>query len=208
MITKLQNKTPGGTQNILLQIEQVPLDTVLQCCEEERIRSLCKDGCANYGNKWCCPPFSAKFSHIASRYTKAVVILGTIQLQDMHYIKQPYQKVKAANMVLKSKTERIARFFETQLDGLALLSGSCNLCKPCKKKQGLPCGHSKMRYSLESTGINVQTLIKTTCNVTLQWYQKGMQQDYTSTVTLVLCHEKMPPNTLESLWNQYQEILG
>ena len=108
-------------------------------------------------------------------------------MHEMQYIKNTYQQVKAANMILKSFCEKKARAIESNVAGYALLSGSCNLCKPCAKKRGLPCQKPlNMRYSLEATGVDVQLLTKKYCNHELLWYQKEKTLHYTSVVTAVL----------------------
>lgn len=136
------------------------------------------------------PPYSKKITNIISQedYKYAILICGYINLADMDYIKNPYQKIKAANIILKSRCEKLAREYEVNVNGYCLLSGSCNLCKPCYKKRGLPCDKpSVMRYSLESTGINVEELAKNVFNHALLWYKKGSVPEYTSVVTAILC---------------------
>lgn len=185
----LSNVTPGGEQTIHLSLHLLPVENVLSCAQEEKIRNLCKTGCINFGKKWSCPPHSKKFSDIAAskKYDTVIVVVGYIFMEDMEYIKNPYQRVKAANIVLKSKCERVARNIEKEFNGYSLLSGSCNLCKPCRKKQGLPCEKpTGMRYSLESTGVDVGTLLEEYCGHKLLWYKKGEKLLYTSAVTAVL----------------------
>lgn len=188
----LKNETPGGTQTIRLLVTDIDIDELLNCANEKHIRYLCEAGCTNYAKKWSCPPYSPEISTIISKncFNKAIVICGFIQLSDMYYIKNPYQKVKAANMILKSKCESIARTIEKLTKGYSLLSGSCNLCKPCYKKSGLPCQKPLfMRYSLESTGINVGLLVQKYCEHQLLWYKKGEKQAYTSVVCAVLIND-------------------
>lgn len=185
----IKNTTSSGIQTINIEFFSVLIKDALACVEIEKTRRLCKEGCVNYGRKWSCPPFSSRFSDIVSdgKFDKGIIIVGNICLDDMKYIKNPYQQVKAANMILKSRCERMARYIESRTDGYSLLSGSCNLCKPCKKKKGIFCKHpEKMRYSLESTGLNVQSLLEDNCGYKLLWYEKGMKLQYTSVVTMVL----------------------
>lgn len=188
----IPNKTPGGIQIVQIHICDISIDELITCTDESYIKGLCETGCVNYGKKWSCPPFSPSISRLISnkKYDKAILICGYINLKDMAYIKNPYQKVKAANMILKSKCESYARRIEEITKGYALLSGSCNLCKPCYKKKGLPCNKPDvMRYSLESTGINVGLLSEKYCGHQLLWYKKGFEPDYTSVITMVLVDE-------------------
>lgn len=185
----VKNQTPGGVQTIHFIVTDISTDDLLTCVDEEHIRQLCQSGCINYEKKWSCPPASPKISDIISQkgYKRIILICGFIELDDMFYIKNSYQKVKAANVILKSHCETRARYLEKSLNGYSLLSGSCNLCKPCYKKRDLYCQKPDLlRYSLESTGINVGMLTKKYCNHELMWYLKGKEQKYTSVVTAVL----------------------
>lgn len=186
----IKNQTSNGTQTIHLLLSTITVNQLFACIDENAVREACHTGCINYSNKWCCPPYSKKITNIISQenYKYAMLICGYINLTDMDYIKNPYQKIKAANMILKSCCEKLAREYEVKVNGYCLLSGSCNLCKPCYKKRGLPCNKpSVMRYSLESTGINVEQLAKKVFNHTLLWYKKGSMPEYTSVVTAILC---------------------
>ncbi len=110
-------------------------------------------------------------------------------------------------MILKSKCEEYARKVEILTQGYALLSGSCNLCKPCYKKLNMPCKKpEKMRYSLESTGINVSSLASKFCNHELLWYNKGEDLPYTSVVTAVLHKGDFPFDLLTSFINSSKKI--
>lgn len=185
----IRNITHGGTQTINFMINTLPISKMVSCIEEMHVRNLCKTGCTNYGNKWSCPPYSRKITELllTNDYDGAIIICGYINLNDMNYINNSYQRIKAANMILKSKCEKMVRQLEKKLGGYSLLSGSCNLCKPCYKKRGLPCKKpDTMRYSLESTGINVELLMEKYCNHKLLWYKKGHDLQYTSVVTMLL----------------------
>lgn len=207
----LNNITPNGKQTIYLKMHVVPVEKVLDCIQEETVRSYCKEGCVNFGKKWSCPPYSKKFSDIISynSYDKLIILVGYINLDDMKYIVNPYQQVKAANIILKSKCEKFARYIEYELDGYSLLSGSCNLCKPCQKKLELPCKKPTMvRYSLESTGINVEKLLEKYCGYKLLWYNKGKKLPYTTVVTATFINSiNTQGKNIELLANEYIEKL-
>lgn len=205
----LNNVTLNGKQTINLSIHMLSVENVLLCTQEDKVHNSCETGCVNYGKKWSCPPYSKKFSNIVSsnNYDTAIIIVGHISMDDMKYIINPYQQVKAANMILKSRCEKIARYIENQMNGYSLLSGSCNLCKPCQKKLDLPCKKpTKMRYSLESTGINVEALLETYCEHKLLWYKKGEQLPYTSVATMILVNNNdIGDKNLELLIKDYVE---
>lgn len=205
----LNNVTPNGEQTINLLVHVMPVEKVLSCTQEEAVRNSCKTGCANFGKKWSCPPYSKKFSDIVAskNYDTAIIIVGHISLDDMRYISNPYQQVKAANMILKSRCEKIARNIENEMKGYSLLSGSCNLCKPCQRKIDLPCRKpAMMRYSLESTGINVEALLEKYCDHKLLWYKKGETMPYTSVATATLINGNITQGkNIELLVKEYIE---
>ena len=200
--------TKKGSQNLYFIVNNISIDNLLLCVEEEKIRNLCQVGCINYGKKWSCPPCSPQICDIikTGNFDNAFIITGYIFLSDMHYIKNPYQKVKAANIILKSKCEEHARKVENLTQGYALLSGSCNLCKPCCKKLNMPCKKpEKRRYSLESTGINVSLLSSKFCNHELLWYNKGEDLLYTTVVTAILYKGDLPFDLLTSCINSSEK---
>ncbi len=207
----LNNVTLNGEQNINLSVHIMSVEKIISCVQEDDVRNACKTGCVNYGKKWSCPPYSKKFSSIVAsgKYDTAIVVVGYINLYDMTYISNPYQQVKAANMILKSKCEKIARNIENELNGYSLLSGSCNLCKPCQRKKDLPCKRPGMvRYSLESTGVNVEKLLEKYCEHKLLWYKKGEKLLYTTVATAILINSStMPGENTELLVKQCIENL-
>lgn len=211
-IITIKNTTTTGTQNLNFKVNILSVKEVLSCTQEEIIRNACKTGCVNYGRKWSCPPYSNKFSNIVAseNYDTAIIIVAYINLSDMTYINNPYQQVKAANVILKSRCERIARNIENEMKGYSLLSGSCNLCKPCQKKMDLPCKKPTMvRYSMESTGINVETLLEKYCNHKLLWYRKGKKLPYTSVTTAILIDSNiMQGKNIGLLVKEYIENLN
>ncbi len=205
---QLEHTTNKGSQNLHVITNSISIENLLLCADEEKIRNLCQIGCVNYERKWSCPPFSSQISDIikTGNFDNAFIITGYIFLSDMNYIKNPYQKVKAANMILKSKCEEYARKVENLTQGYALLSGSCNLCKPCCKKLNMPCKKpEKRRYSLESTGINVSLLSSKFCNHELLWYNKGEDLLYTSVVTAILYKGDFPFDLLTSFINSSEK---
>lgn len=200
----VKHVTNKGRQNLYIITNNISIESFLSCANEREVRKLCQVGCINYGKKWSCPPFSPQISDLVKTgdFDNICIITAYIFLSDMHYIKNPYQKVKAANIILKSKCEKYARKVEKLTQGYALLSGSCNLCKPCSKKLNKPCKKPESRrYSLESTGINVSLLSSKFCKHELQWYKKGEDLLYTSVVTAVLYKGDLPPDLFSSIIN-------
>ena len=121
-----------------------------------------------------------------------------MNLDELGYIKQDYLKVKAANSMLKSRVDRTLRMCIT--DGEKYVStGSCRLCKPCRKKIEEPCAHPAMRtFSFEALGVNVSTMVKDIFDVNLLWYKRGLLPLYTCVVAGLLTNENPPDQRIIS----------
>lgn len=144
--------------------------------------TLCKTGCINYNQKWSCPPCSPDFISYTHKFNNIFIIMLQTDISNFNYIKNSYLKIKAANSILKSRLEKTVRSFMSK-DTHYILSGSCRLCKPCKKKINQKCVHpDKMSYSFEALGINVSELVKNCFQIELQWYSKNNLPEYTCVV--------------------------
>lgn len=170
--------------------------------QKDTIKEACKEGCPNYGKKWSCPPFSKPYYELMKGYDKAVMVSFSTNMSDYNDIKNKYTAVKAANVTLKNLVEKVARKIEQQTNGYALLSGSCRLCRTCECKKMLRCKHpDKMRYSVEATYLNVQTMCEELLGFKLLWYEKKILPQYTSTVSLVFFNEEIKKETLLEIIN-------
>lgn len=73
---------------------------------------------------------------------------------------------------------------------LILENGACRLCKICELQRKHFCRYpDKMRYHLESTGIDVNDLIQKTFNFELKWYFKNSFPEYQSLVGGILINK-------------------
>jgi predicted metal-binding protein len=150
---------------------------------------MCKSGCKNFGKKYSCPPFSPSFNSIFDGYEKLFVLMFLCNLSQINSTE--YNKLRIANVVMKSKIEKIMRELEKINNSKFLSTGSCRLCKPCKAKLNQPCKHpEKRRYSLESIGINCNTLIKKVFEKELKWFKEGKSPEYTCVICGLLCNKE------------------
>lgn len=151
---------------------------------------LCKIGCPNYGNKWSCPPYSPDYHCFVKNYRYIDVIMLSAKMEAFSYIRQDYLKIKAANSVLKSRIDKALRLCLDH-DEFYISTGSCRLCKPCKKKVNEKCAHpTKRSYSFEALGINVSALTKDLFDTELLWYKKHELPEYTCVVGGLLTNRK------------------
>ncbi len=168
----------------------------------------CRNGCPNYGKKWSCPPYSKDFGRIYKKYQNAFVLSMYTDMESYLDIKNKYLAMKAANVTLKTGVEKAARQLEKQLNGYALLSGSCRLCKACNCKSNKPCKHPKeMRYSMEATHLDVNRLSKEVLAHPLLWYSNKTLPEYTSTVSMVLTNMETDISALRSMIQDIFEVI-
>ncbi|MFA5992780.1 MAG: DUF2284 domain-containing protein [Candidatus Pacearchaeota archaeon] len=162
--------------------DQVKTDKVL-------FAKMCKTGCVNYNKKYSCPPFSPDFSLLSKDSDGLFVVLFVVKLDQIKSTE--YNKIRIANVVMKSKINRLMRDLETNFKTKFLSTGSCNLCKPCNCKLKLSCKHpDKKRYSLESVGIDCNNLSETLFNTQFLWYKEKNAPAYTSVICGLLCNKK------------------
>jgi len=127
---------------------------------------LCKIGCRVYNKKYSCPPHSLGF--LINQWLPFHVVI--LWAENDIVADQEFTKVKALNSILKSKLNKLLYQYQNTH---ALGSGSCRLCQKCNYPN--PCKHpSKMIYSLEACGIDVEAICKALGHE-LQWYRKGQQ---------------------------------
>ncbi len=155
--------------------------------EKDLFENMCKDGCPNYNKKYSCPPCSLKFD---AKKKYLFVVLLRMNLEQLNEIE--YMKLKIGNAVLKPRVERIMRGLEEKFGGKFFSTGSCRLCKKCGKAIGEKCRHpEKMRFSLESLGVDCNKLVEDVFGFELLWYKNNEAPEYTSVVCALPVDDKL-----------------
>lgn len=196
-------KTP--TSNIQYSIQTVDTESLSleKYIDISIFNNYCKTGCKNYGLKWSCPPFAPQYEKFVKNYKIIKVVLLKTELSEFSYIKNDYLKIKAANTILKSRIDKALRHFKN-LDTNYISTGSCRLCKRCKRKENLPCVHpDMMSYSFESLGMNVCELTEDCFNEKLLWYSKNNLPQYTCVVAGLLSNNKIASKRLIEVIEKY-----
>lgn len=189
--TILIAKTPKDNIKYSIQVETTTVKSIQKYINVDLFNECCKTGCKNYGMKWSCPPYAPRYENYTKKYRLINVIILQLDLSQFTYIKNDYLKVKAANSILKSRIDKTLRSFKS-LERHYISTGSCRLCKTCKRKINLPCSHPQlMTYSFEALGINVSLLVQDLFDTTLLWYSKHNLPKYTSVVAGLLCNEEI-----------------
>lgn len=190
-------KTPSADIPYTVEICSCSPASCVPYTDQARFSALCEQGCPNYARKWSCPPFAPLFTDIALKWKNLYILFLYTDMSQFSYIKNDYLKVKAANNILKSRADRFIRNM-SGLHGACISTGSCRLCKPCKRKSQLPCAHPElMAYSFEALGIDVGHMVEDYFRKPLLWYRKHALPKYTSVVCGILTDEDLTMDYLE-----------
>lgn len=178
----LRAHTPRAIINYKCAISFLETQSLSKYVNKSCFDRLCEVGCPNYGNKWSCPPYSPDYYCFVKNYRYIHVIMLSTKLEEFSYIGHDYLKIKAANSVLKSRIDKALRLCIDH-DEFYISTGSCRLCKPCKKKVNEKCAHpTKRSYSFEALGMDVSALTKDLFDTELLWYRKHELPEYTCVV--------------------------
>lgn len=189
--TFLIAKTPNRSISYSVQSATTTVQSLKKYLDTQTFNECCKLGCNNYGLKWSCPPFAPDYNDVVRNYKSITVLILKVELSQFAYIKNDYLKIKAANSILKSRIDKTLRHFKS-LDAHYISTGSCRLCKPCKRKINLPCAHPDfMSYSFEALGINVSSLVQDLFSINLLWYSKNNLPRYTCVVAGLLFNDEI-----------------
>lgn len=184
-------KTPSALIDGDVKFANISSTELIKYQDKQKFDLLCETGCPNYNNKWSCPPLSPSYSKFSSKYDNIIVVVISTKLEQFSYIKNDYLKVKAANTIMKSRVDKTLRSFISE-DCFYISTGSCRMCKPCKRKLNQPCAHlDKMTYSFEALGINVSEMVSDLFDFELKWYKKKSLPEYTSVVAGLLFNGEM-----------------
>lgn len=158
--------------------------------ERDRFSELCRTGCKNYNQKYCCPPKSIGFHEIHPEINRLYVIYMRCVLANVP-ARNPYHKIRVANVMMKSRLDKFLRDMKDE-GAVVLGSGSCRACKDCGLKLGAKCKKpSRFMMSLEATGVNCQELVKSIFGINLEWYRHGEDCHFTSVVGGILSNEPL-----------------
>ena len=197
--------TKSGELSYVVEHCEVQTTDVADFIMREKCNLLCKEGCANYSRKWSCPPFSPSYQDYSANYEKLTILYMRINLSQFSYIKNDYLKIRAANTILKSRIDAFLRQMAMQYRK-PISTGSCRLCKPCKRKLESPCAHpTKMAFSFESLGVDVCAMVNKFFTTPLLWYKPHILPEYTSVVGGLLTNRPLSNEEICEKYHFYIE---
>lgn len=185
MLQEAVIKTPRHSLKIECHYDITDISRVKT--NKELFAKMCRDGCRNFNKKHSCPPSMLDFKKYTKGYDKLLVVLLRIHLNQLKEYRQ-YHRLRVGNAVIKPRIEKIMRLLEGNSRFLG--TGACRLCKPCKKSLNQPCKYpDKMRFSLESLGVDCNQLTKDTFHFPLLWYKDKTAPEYTSVICALPVNE-------------------
>ena len=155
---------------------------------EDRIVLKCKVGCPNYGKTLACPPYTPtadEFRKIVSEYRYALLMKFKSRAKANPKIAKHLSKPETDSTIPQDIKDKMQEFWaawkEDKLKMLSavldlekaamskryplaigLVSGYCQLCEKCTLDRATCVYPTKMRYSEEAVGVNVQATAKNT----------------------------------------------
>ena len=200
MLQEAVIRTPKHSLKIECHYDIIDINKVKT--NKELFAKMCKDGCRNFNKKHSCPPSVLDFKNYTNGYNKLLVVLLRIHLNQLGEYRQ-YHRLRIGNAVIKPRIEKIMRLLEDNSKFLG--TGACRLCKPCKKALNQPCKYpSKMRFSLESLGVDCNQLTEDAFHFPLLWYKDKTAPEYTS----VVCALPVNENNLKQAEKAIIKVMG
>jgi predicted metal-binding protein len=153
---------------------------------EDRIVLKCKVGCPDYGKTLSCPPYTPtaeEFRKIVSEYRYALFIKFKSRAKADPKIAKHLSKAETDPAIPQDIKDKVQKFWaawkEDKLKMLSavldlekaamskgyplaigLVSGYCQLCEKCTLDRATCVYPTKVRYSEEAVGVNVQATAK------------------------------------------------
>lgn len=176
---------------------------------KEKFIELCK-ACSNYEVLWSCPPFDFDPEAYIKNY-KSAYIIGTKIIYSQDVIDYANTKEKVAECtrkslyVLRGILLKILWQLEKEYpNSLGISAGGCEICSCCSRADDLPCRHSdRMRYSLESLGVDLGALASHLLGIELKWSDGGYLPEY-----LTLINAFMTNLDLQSLERKITDMVA
>lgn len=127
----------------------------------DRVRIICKEECERYGSTWACPPGVGTLEECSKRiksFPHAVFFSSVAEVSDLLNMEEMLSTRRAHEDI----TNDIGYFLRDEGHEIFILSTeSCDICKKCTYKDGMPCRHpDRMHPCLESHGVVANEIVE------------------------------------------------
>jgi predicted metal-binding protein len=153
---------------------------------EDRIVLKCKLGCTQYGKTLMCPPYTPtaeEFRKVVREYSYALFMKFRSRAKADAKLVKHLSKAETDPTIPRNIKEKVQRFWASWKDdklemlsvvldlekaamskgyplAIGLVSGHCQLCEKCTLDRNTCVYPTKLRYSEEAVGVNVQATAK------------------------------------------------
>ena len=155
-----------GFQARFLSTTEIPVNAeFVKYCEENL--------CGNYGANYACPPDCGTPAEMHQKLLSADLALVLQSQWEIPGYGTPevlYVKIKHTNSIrsLMGKLRQMGH------DVFGMGYGGCNLCDPCKRKEGKPCAFPELCMSCLSAYCVDAAKLAERCDLTFDWNPKKL----------------------------------
>lgn len=183
--SQFQSTIPGTPATIQVKAVNIQSNDFLPYDHKTSFAKLCRDGCPDYNSNWSCPPHSPTFLSEAAGLPQALLVVYFSELSHFEPI-AANERIRQAHTILRLNMEKHLHALEKIHQGRTLDGGICRFCVRCTcADQSGPCRWpQKMRYSMESLGLDVAAIAKDCLDFPLAW---GTAEDLPRYVSAIGC---------------------
>ncbi len=173
---------------------ELPLSEIRSSIDIPKFLDCCKL-CPNYGKVWSCPPYSFDPMKIWLAYESMTLCCRKVVFdEEARSVAYPQEELGLITKQLLQKEQdallqEFLKLEQLNRGSMALAAGSCAACAPlaCSRLEGKPCRQpGKIRYSLESLGADVVTLVQEQFGLPMLWAADGHLPEYFLLVSALL----------------------
>lgn len=187
-------------------VKQKALQIIEKYQDIEKFLPYCKE-CDNYHSKWSCPPLTFNPREYLEKYKNIYIISCQVNydsetinsLQNSEEIatfsKRVLRKIK--NQIGTNLLEIEKRYEKT----MSISAGACSYCCKCSRKENQPCKKpEKMRYSLDSFGVDLTRISEDLFGIKILWGSDKLP-DYHVLLLALLSDSDIPESEILEILN-------
>lgn len=172
--------------DLKISLAEAPLTNFLAKYQDvQKFLQYCKE-CPKYNTRWSCPPMEINTQKLLADYSK-IYLLGFQIFFDLKSIEKAIAKDKQQALawkILRHVKRQAALYLidveKQYADTLSFSSGGCDWCCKCTREKNQPCRKpNKMRYSLDSFGIDLTAVTEEFLQIKLLWAKDSLPAYYT-----------------------------
>lgn len=199
-------------------INRVTVEDLKKYYNPKVINEFCFQ-CNKHNKVWSCPPLPFKDIDYITKFKYCYIISGKVSINKIPsnlLSEMVAHAFKKYSDISKSKDEfsdifngiyytfrefndsKILELEKSFPSSIALVSGRCLICEPCTRINNSPCKYPhKLRYSLESLGFDVSSIIENILGEKIQW-SNTTKPEYVTCVSALLSNTDLSIKEIEN----------